>query len=362
MKKMVLVFMTLALIVMVEQSQAANSQTGYANDPYAAQIALDSFNYSVRKRFESIRMGSFQQGFASAPLFRSDDAWAKAPSSRRSSVSGVSSRRQLDCVYYNGFTIWGDLYSTWASQKNYDNNNGYKFDTIGPAIGFDWTSSAFTVGVATTYAWGTLDTRSMNHKQDVDTWGVQGYAQYNAEKFYVNSTIGYGHNRYKSTRQGQPGPGWHSSKYSSNSFNLDLELGMKFNFQSFLVTPHAGLRFFHDRRSAINESLRASPERYHVLELPLGANFGYPIHAGGALIIPQLKAAWIPELARKRGHASYSNGWSDDSAKRARNGFLLGAGIEAKLSKSLSMHVDYNCNMRNNAYAHHLNLGAGFTF
>ncbi len=395
MKKYVLPLLALALFAVTGSAQAGaplTIATGYANDPYSAQIALDSFNYSVRKRFEAVRLGGFQRGVASAPLVRADEALASAPSSRSSSVSGVSSRRQLDCVYYNGFTIWGDAYAAWAGQSNKD-WLGYNFDTVGPALGFDWSNGAFTAGIATTYAWGKQKTKSISHKQDVDTWGVQGYFQYDCEKFYANATLGYGYNRYNGTRVDSQavwypgmvaaGVGAHSAKYHSNSFNVDAEFGMKFNFKGFLVTPHVGIRYFHDRRDAINEAggiggfynISAGRHNYQVLELPVGVNFGYVINAGGAVIVPQVKFAWIPELTRRRGNVSgwYNGadnagvpvlgvGLNESAAKRARNGFLLGAGVEAKLTKSLSMHVDYNCNLRNNAYEHHLNLGAGFTF
>ncbi len=400
MKKFVLPLLALALAASMGTAQAGTTQlisSGYGNDPYSAQIALDSFNYSVRKRFEEVRLGGFQRGFASAPLFRSDEAVASAPSSRSSSVSGVSSRRQLDCVYYNGFTVWGDLYQTWASQSSKE-YHGYTYRATAPALGFDWSNGNITVGIATTYAWGKQKTKDINHNQDVDTWGVQGYFQYDTEKWYANATLGYGYNRYKGARYddnpnidyGVGGVGFpqgHAAKYHSNSFNVDGEFGLKFNFNNFLVTPHVGIRYFHDRRGEISEgnaalsgandfyNVYAGRHNYQVLELPVGVNLGYVFYAGGAVIIPQIKAAWIPELTRRRGTVTGQYGALDEDglngtvavlneqgAKRARNGFLLGIGIEAKITKSLTAHLDYNCNFRNNAYEHHWNLGAGFTF
>lgn len=396
MRKHVLAALALAIAFTAGLDASAQAvdfsiRSGYANDTHASQIAYDSFNNSIKRRLESVRFGNISRGFASAPILRSDDAYAMAPSSRTSSYPSAS-RRQLDCVYYNGFTVWGDFYQTWASQSTKNGLPGYKYRATAPAVGLDWSSGNFTVGLATTYNWGKLKSKSISHSQNVRTWGLEAYAQYDAELFYVNATAGYGYNRFKGSRfddnpniPGFPGQVSHSARYHSNAFNADAEFGMKFNFGGFQLTPHVGVRYFHDRRNKIEESngvvgyngydIQADRKNYHVLELPVGVNVAYVFNMGGALIIPQFRFSWIPELARRRGNVSgtynaydpvsggyQSAAFSANSPKRGRNGFLLGGGIEAKITKSLSAHLDYNCNFRNNAYEHHWNLGVGFTF
>lgn len=360
---------------------APQTVTGYGNNSYAAQIGYDSFNFSVRKRLEATRFAAMGSRMASAPILRSEDAYAMAPSSRTSSVRGTSSRRQLDCVYYSGFTIWGDYYATWARQSN-NEDVGYRYTASAPAVGFDWSNGNFTVGAATTYNWGNLNALNIFHDQRARNWATTAYAQYDTEKFYGNLTFGYSHNRYSSERADPVADGAaHSASFTSNSINIDAEFGLKFNFKGFFVSPHAGIRYFHDRRGSFQEggnsgfyNINASGETYYALEVPLGVNVGYAFATGGALIVPQIKFAWIPELARKRGNisGSYLAGgggltsqtysFSNNGAERARNGFQLGAGVEAKITKSLSAHVDYNVVMRAHAYEHHLNLGVGFTF
>lgn len=353
--------------------------TGYGNDAYAAQTGYDSFNFSVRKRLEATRFAAMGSRLASAPILSSDGAYAMAPSSRTSSVRGVSSRRQLDCVYYSGFTIWGDYYATWARQSSND-GTGYRYTASAPAVGFDWSNGNFTIGAATTYNWGNLNALDIYHDQKVRNWALTAYAQYDTEKFYGNLTVGYSNNRYSSSRVDPISvPFSHSASYTSNSVNFDAEFGMKFNFKGFFISPHAGIRYFNDRRGNFNEggssangfyNISAAGHNYYALEVPVGVNVGYAFATGGALIVPQVKFAWIPELARRRGNVSGSYVASDgttvsfdnNGADRARNGFLMGVGIEAKITKSLSAHVDYNAVVRSHAYEHHLNLGVGFTF
>ncbi|MDR1535029.1 MAG: autotransporter outer membrane beta-barrel domain-containing protein, partial [Planctomycetota bacterium] len=369
MKKLMLWLPLVVLGGIWPQSAPAEDGENYSNSPYAAQIGFDSFNYSVKQRLESIRLGVLDSGYSAAPLIRSDSAMA-APASRSSSVRSSYTQRQLDCVYTSGFTVWGDIYQTWASQRSEDDNAGYRYTATAPAVGFDWTSGSFTVGLATTYNWGRLRGKDISHNLKARAWDIAAYGQYNTNRYYARAGIGYGYNHYSGNR-------WAAipqyASYHSHSLNLEGEFGLKFNFSDFMVNPHAGIRLFHDRRGAFAEtpltniSFGAGKENYYVLELPLGVDLGYAIKAGGALIVPRVKAAWIPELARRRGRVSGSLldsliPYSSDSPRRSRNGFLLGLGLEAKITKSLSGHIDYDVNFRHKAYEHHWNVGVGFTF
>ncbi|MCC8189328.1 MAG: autotransporter outer membrane beta-barrel domain-containing protein, partial [Planctomycetes bacterium] len=163
-------------------------------------------------------------------------------------------------------------------------------------------------------------------------------------------------------------------RYRTHSWNIDGEFGWKMNFGGFKVTPNIGLRYFHDRRGGVSESgssyfIKSNTRNYHVLEMPVGVDLGYEINAGGAIIVPRIRGQWIPELSRKRGTWSgeYYDGtqyhsYSEDAARRNRNAFLIGLGLEAKITKALAAHVDYNVKFRSNNYEHHWNVGVGFTF
>ncbi len=382
MKKCVRPMLALALALCFgAAAQVQAMDEGYANDAYASQIGYDSFNYSIKQRLASARIGSSTRYFGTAPiLVQSDDAYAMAPSSRSSSVAPASasrSRRQLDCVYYSGFTVWADFYQTWARQDTRGNEDGYTYRATAPAVGFDWSNGNFTVGLATTYNWAKIKGKSSGHDREVDHWGTALYAQYNGEKFFANASIGYSYNRFDSARsQTTPfGTVGRNAKYHSNAFNIDATFGYKFNFGGFKVVPNVGLRYFYDRRGNIDEgnswAIQGGRQNSYTFELPVGVDLSYEIAAGNAIIVPRIRAAWIPELARKRGHfdgALYDGAGvpvssiNINGAERSRNGFLVGAGLEAKITKSFSAHIDYNCNFRSGAYEHHWNLGAGFTF
>lgn len=375
MKKYLLAMMALVMVASLGATAQAANVTNYPNNAYATQIATDTFGYSVKRRFESARGGETVRGLASAPLIGSSDAYGMAPVSR---VSGDGySRRQLDCVYYNGFTIWADAAAAWAGQSSDGDDIGYKYRTMGPVIGFDWSNGAWTFGAAGTYLWGKQDSKwPVDQNQDANTFGGELYGQYNTRLFYANVTAAYANTKFK-------GP-WNDS-FHSNSFNFAGEFGFKFNLGCFRITPNIGLRYFHDRRGETTawetgyqytgDFLDVDAESYHVLELPIGVNLAYEFVVGGAVLIPQLKFAWIPELDRNRGYAKGTYyeydiptntydayGWDEFAPTRNRHGFLLGAGLEAKITKTISAHIDYNCNLRSRAYEHHLNLGVGFTF
>ena len=463
MKNLLRPLLALSLIIALGAGEKAHAaESSFGNASYGSQSSFDSFNYSVRKRLESVRIGSLgQTSYRSSPAynepaynpgysqgynpgynqqynpnpgynggynptpgynggynptpaynggynptpqpygttvnssynpnsfgtngysynFSSDEAYAMAPSSRTSSVASAR-RRQLDCVYYSGFTVWADLYQTWARQRSRGNEDGYKFRTFGPALGFDYTTGPVTVGAAMTYNWGKLKGRDTSHDMKLHTWALELYGQYNTDLFYVNGTLAYAHNRYRSNRTNFSAWNWgnNSDRFSTNSFNIDAEFGWKLNWSGLQVIPYAGLRYFHDRRGSIDEGgwdnlIHASSKNYHTLEMPIGVNVAYEINTGGMVFVPRARFAWVPELSRKRGSwsGSYSyndgagnwttiNNTGENSARRSRHGFLLGLGMEAKLSKSLSAHIDYNVNFRSKQYEHHWNLGMGFSF
>ncbi|MCD8351978.1 MAG: autotransporter outer membrane beta-barrel domain-containing protein [Planctomycetaceae bacterium] len=366
---------------------AATNHAGYATDTYGSQISFDSFNYSVRKRMESVRIGSIAQPFGRQPVnpdpynyqvgsasFSSDEAYAMAPSSRVASSSAYR-RRQLDCVYYSGFTVWADIYQTWAKQKDRGwNSDGYKFRTFGPAVGFDYTTGGFTFGLATTYSWGKIKSENYHHDRKIRTWATELYAQYNSDLFYVNGTLGYAHNSFRSSRNDTVAGFGHGDRYNSNAWNIDGEFGWKFDFSGFQVTPHAGLRWYNDRRGSISEGgglydINAGSKTYYTIELPVGVDLAYEINTGGMTLVPRARFAYVPELTRRRGSFSgtYWDGANrqnagEGAATRNRHGFKAGLGMEARISNAISAHLDYNINFRSKQYEHHWNLGMGFTF
>ncbi len=349
---------------------------------------------------------AYGNGYSST--FASDSAFA-APS-----YYGDYRRRQLDCVYYSGFTIWADLYATWGKQSSNGWEDGYKYRTFGPAIGFDWTNGPLSLGLATTYNWGKLDGNDYNHNRSLRTFGVEGYVQYNTDVFYVNGTLGYAHNKFSSDRQNSYM--WNSTSrnyysdytrnytnsasYSSNSFNIEAEFGWKFFYRGWNISPHAGLRYYHDNRGSFTENtgyyingtyanqnvLSMSSKNYHVLEMPIGVNVNYPIAAGnGTFWVPRIGFAWIPQLARTGGDSdgnvlnpssdaidprngqgygdnTYGYPYSWSSNRRASQGFQFSVGLEARLTKSLTGHIDYDINFRSGAHEHYWKMGVGFTF
>ena len=386
MRKTLVAFSALLLVAGAGSPTPAMDRgySGYANDGYAAQSSIGIFNQSVRQRLDLARLGAAQSsGGVGQASIGGGDAYGigsgsaygrgRADSSRRA----YSQRRQLDCVYTNGFTVWGDVYGAWTRQKTRGLDDGYKYYVGGPALGFDWSTGGLTVGAATTYNWGKNRNSTYNYNERrTQTWSLMGYAQWNTDLFYVNGTVGYGFNRYKSTRdafaQAVPYSAW--DKYNSHAWNFDAEFGWKFNFSGFRVTPNAGLSYFHDRRGAIDETssgaggwaMHSGRRNYHSLELPIGVDLGYEAAFAGALVSPKLHFAWVPELARERGSAggSYSNGvrWFDDAPRRNRHAFQIGAGVQAKITQALSAHIEYNVELRSRFYEHNLNLGVGFSF
>lgn len=373
MKKIWLAAIALTLVAGTSFTAMAVDFTGYHSDAYAAQTAHDAFNTSVKQRLSIARFATqpYGSGMAIAPL-TSDSAYGQTPSSR------YSSRRQLDCVYYNGFTVWGDIYGAWARQRSKDHADGYKYRVGGPALGFDWTNGTITAGIASTYSWGKIQGKDAPNERKTRTLGVIGYGQWNSQLFYANATVSYGYNRFSGNNRWTSlgGASFYntSSSYNSSSWDFAGEFGYKMRlFNCLRVTPNVGLRFFHDDRDGFTESgsaataLRVSGRNYHVLELPIGVDVGYEIVTSAATLIPHASFTWTPELSRKRGktslvHLDTGTAFEERAARRGRNGFTIGGGLQAKFSDFITAHLDYNVELRDRKYEHRINAGLGFTF
>ena len=339
----------LLFLLCLSATAIAADSTNFANDGFASQISMNAFNQSVKHRLEVARFGFY--GGVSVP-----------PAQRQ--VAG----NITDCPT-SSFTVWADGYGAWGKQKT--NSNGYKIRLGGPALGFDWSNGPVTLGIATTYAWGKIQARDIDHDRKTRMFGTTAYAQVNYERFYVNAALSYGYNRFKSERwtiNGLASAAPAKEKYHSNAWNAELEVGTRLNFCNFLLEPHIGVNYFTDRRKSFDEGLpngavnTFNKRTYHALEMPLGLNVGYEIAVGNTMLIPRLRFDWVPQFDRKYGKAYTDDGSIRERSQRARHGFILGAGVQAKVYKSVSAHIDYNVNMRSKAYEHMINAGLGVSF
>lgn len=337
-----------AFTLLLSQGFAVDT-TNFANDAFASQISMDSFNQSIRHRLEVSRMAFYGD--------------VNRPPAERYFGSNFS-----DCKASN-FTIWGDGYYTWGKKKD---SNGYKYRVGGPVLGFDWSNGPLTVGIATTYNWGKLEGREVDHENKTRTWATTAYAQWNYERFYVNAELSYGYNRFKSKRYevlGVPVADPATAKYHSNAWNAQVELGARLNWCNFLVEPHIGFRYFHDNRQSFNEQVAGGgvnsfdKRNYHAIEMPLGLDVAYQAGFMNGLFTPRLHFAWIPQFDRRYAKAVMNAPtYQQETSERARHGFELGAGLQTKVYKGISAHVDYNVNMRSKTYEHTLSAGLGMSF
>lgn len=379
MKKIFIAVLALGLTLSLSSFTSVKAvEAGFQNDSYASQIFTNAFSGAVKHRLELARLPGTAGGRVALAPLSSTDAYGAVVNSAYASRGG----RQLDCVYYNGFTVWGDLYGAWSRQRDKGGNPGYKYRVGGPAVGFDWSNGTFTAGVATTYAWGKIKGRYEANDRKTRSWGLTGYGQWNGQQFYANAQIGYGYNRFRDSDRIDNWGAWDADNYRSNSWNVAGEFGYKLKLSYFSIVPNIGLRYFNDDRKGTDEArVSAGPigypvtaswsgRKYHVLELPVGVDVGYEILTGIATIRPHVGFTWTPELERRHGKASvlFANSGgatytdSVSSPRRGRNGYAVSGGLQANFSQSISASLEYKVEFRDRNYEQGLNLGVGFTF
>lgn len=140
--------------------------------------------------------------------------------------------------------LWGRVGGSFA-EFTPSGVNGFDSNTYAVSIGIDGDiTPEMRFGLAGFYSDTDVDENGTNPNsgQQIEGLGVLAYASWRPKDWYVNGTVGYGHNTYKSQRTAAGA--LHTASFNGTQLMSRVEAGRIFQFDdgALDITPHVGLR------------------------------------------------------------------------------------------------------------------------
>lgn len=140
--------------------------------------------------------------------------------------------------------LWGRVGGSFA-EFTPSGVNGFDSNTYAVSIGIDGDiTPEMRFGLAGFYSDTDVDENGSNPNsgQQIEGLGVLAYASWRPKDWYVNGTVGYGHNQYKSQRTAAGAV--HTASFNGTQLMSRVEAGRIFQFDegALDITPHVGLR------------------------------------------------------------------------------------------------------------------------
>lgn len=140
--------------------------------------------------------------------------------------------------------LWGRVGGSFA-EFTPSGVNGFDSNTYAVSVGIDGDiTPEMRFGLAGFYSDTDVDENGTNPNsgQQIEGLGVLAYASWRPKDWYVNGTVGYGHNTYKSQRTAAGA--LHTASFNGTQLMSRVEAGRIFQFDdgALDITPHVGLR------------------------------------------------------------------------------------------------------------------------
>ncbi len=292
-------------------------------------------------------------------------------------ASPVYSARQ--CVPVGQSNVWASGFGSWAKQDALSDLAGYKYDSYGLALGYEYVLDRLKLGVAAAYSRGNLKVDDLGYKNDTDVVNIALHAAYYHESgLYAEGGFGYGH-AWNDYRASMLLGGHKNGKYGSDTFSADLELGYIARLpRSVNLVPSIGLEYDYIRNDSWSERVsstsgltanRFQSGRDHGLDIPLGLRLSKVFSFGcdGGYIVPEVRTAFVYSANRSRpaiqsGFAGAPGGATMRGVEPGRSHWRIGGGLSGRVNPQLDFHLNYEFETRSGFKGHNLNASVGLSF
>lgn len=235
------------------------------------------------------------------------------------------------------------------------NNDGFKADTAGLALGFEKQVSDETkVGLG--YAYNNSDVKSTMRKTDVDTHSVFAYGEYKPSNWFVNGMLSHNWSRYDEKTPVS------TAKHDAETLGLQMMTGYNMLMGNVTVTPEAGLRYVHVDQDAYTTSLGANVggDKSDILTGVMGVNVAKNWNLdNGMTLKPEARLALTYDIKHDAANSTVllPNGSSYTIVGKAleRFGVEAGLGLTAELNDNVELSVGYEGKFRDD-YRDHTGL------
>lgn len=279
-----------------------------------------------------------------------------------------------------GLLVPAPQYSTWAQA----NGRLSSLDGNGTAPGFDTRSGDFMAGVDKAFgedfvagiAGGyalTYVSESSGSSGHIDTPRVALYAGFTAGALALDATLGYAHDFIDGRRLITPVGKTATSSHEGNEVTGALQASLGLDALGATIVPRAGLRYAHLSEEGFGETgapgfnLDVASRDADSLRPFVGASASKSFTTdGGTTLTPKIDVEYSRETMNSAPADTVTVGGGSfivDGLQPTRDRVTVGAGIEASVSRNLTLHAGYDATLpTGNLFAQTVEVGVSYAF
>ena len=253
-----------------------------------------------------------------------------------------------------------------------NNASGFDLATGGFTLGVDYRiGENFAIGINAGYSRSSADLFG-NGRVNVDGAKIGMYATYFTGGFYADIAAQGGYNNYDTKRTALEGTARGGT--TGGEFSAMFKTGYDFKTGGLTFGPTAGLQYTHVGFRGFTETGSLLPLTYakqsaDSLTSRLGLKASYDWQIGGAIVRPEVQAAWQHEFEdtayaiNSRFANGAGNSFTVHGAETGRESLLLGAGVAVLWNERTSTYVYYDGEVgRTNYDSHNVSGGMRMSF
>jgi T5SS/PEP-CTERM-associated repeat protein/autotransporter-associated beta strand protein len=247
---------------------------------------------------------------------------------------------------------WGFFLSVRGAFGETDGQTASTSKNGGFLAGADYRlSDQFAVGLAAGYDHTRTGFNHSDSQITTDSMRLVSYSTWtNHRGDWVDANIGGAFHTYDSKREALGGSALSSTRGAE--WDAALTYGHDFKARAWTLTPFIGLSYLHLNVDDYTESGSLAPlsvesQSTHSLRSTLGGTAAYSVRWKGVTCRPYLQAGWSHELGDSEGAVSarFASGAGDlfviQGGAISRDSLTFGSGVQAQLSRGLSLHLAY---------------------
>ncbi|MBD2377815.1 autotransporter outer membrane beta-barrel domain-containing protein, partial [Leptolyngbya sp. FACHB-402] len=241
---------------------------------------------------------------------------------------------------------------------NWDSNNGivgYDFDTKSVSIGADYrVTDNLALGLALNYGQNNSELNNNLGEVDVSSFSVSAYGSYSREKFYADTLINSGWNKFDITRNlNVTGFRSATAEPDGKQFSVRFNSGYNLGSNELSVGPMIGVRYTKVKIDGYTErdgsilNLTVPDQEADSVILNIGAQLAYDFRSPSATITPFIAANYEHEFANGSREIVTELASQPGIPNRIRTGepdrdfVRLSTGVQAQFANNLSVGVGY---------------------
>ena len=259
------------------------------------------------------------------------------------------------------FNAWGSFVGASSRTNAQDSIPGYNESMTGLVLGMDYTiGTKLTAGLA-----GSYTRQSLNQEDGSGDSAIKAFRGYvyglwdenpETEGLYVSTALGFGTLRFDTDRDIRFLDREAESDHSGQDYSLLATTGYDIRNGDWTIRPNLNLEYVflheegYDESDADAMNLHVDDHDSQSLQSVLGINIARRCRLKKAVLIPELRIAWMHEFMPEQDDMTsrfLATGSSFDTPARdiPQDAAVIGLAVKAPLSDMVFAAIDYECTL-----------------